>query len=150
MVVTYVDIFGLRVLPGLERLLEAEFKGTAPVYISEEYIEKGSESIRLSIPENASEQIAQSGTSETRIYRIDGTYYINMAAGRERIEEILRRIGRINRIVIDNESYAVSGVYQWHGAKLGIWGESPPEAGEPEGYGIARFQFECTVHEAIL
>lgn len=150
MVITYVDIFGTRVLPGLERLLEAEFKGTAPLYLSEEYQEKGTESIRLSIPENASEQISMSGTAETRIYRIDGTYYINMNPGRERIKEILRRMGRINRIVVDNESYALTGVYQWHGAKLGIWGEGTPETGEPEGYGIARFQFECIVTEAIL
>jgi len=147
MATTYTGIFGTRILPGLERLLEAEFKGTAKLYVSDEYVEKGSESIRLA--DGGSEQITVNSNSETRLYRIDGTYYINMKPCRERTEAMARRIARINRIVLNNQHYVVSTIYQWHNAKISLWEKGDLEEGEPADYGRMRFQFECTATENI-
>lgn len=145
MATTYTGIFGTRILPGLERLLEAEFKGTAKLYVSDEYVEKGSESIRL--VDGGSEQVTSNSNSETRMYHIEGTYYINMKPSRERTEAMARRIARVNRIVLNNQHYVVSSVYQWHDARISVWEKGDPEEGEPDGR--MRFQFECVATENI-
>ena len=145
---SYTDIFMDRVLPGLERLLEAEFGSTMPIYVSDEYADHGTESLRLEPVDAPLEKKLTVG--EVRIYNVTGTYYTDLKPGRERIKEITRRLARINRIVITNQHYVVSSVYQWMDAKINNFGRRAPDAelGEPE-IGVGYFEFQCTVNEAI-
>ncbi len=149
MATSYTDIFLDRVLPGLERLLEAEFKTALPIYISDQYEDHATESLRL-VPVDAPLE-NELAVSEVRFYNVQGSYYTDLKPGRERIKEITRRLSRMNRIVITNRHYVLSGVYQWHHAQFNNFGRrSPDEAfGEPEGLGVGFFEFQCTVNEAI-
>ena len=147
MVVSYNDIFMDRILPGLERLLEEEFGTTLPIYVSDEYKDMGTESLRLE-PIDALLEV-EGSKSETRFYAINGSYYTEIKPGRERIKEIMRRLGRINRIVINNRFYTFNSVIQWIDAQMLNFGRREPEDHEPEGIAVGFFEFQCTATEAI-
>jgi len=149
MATSYTDIFMDRVLPGLERLLEAEFKTTMQVYVSDAYEDYSTESLRLEPVDAPVED--EFSLSEFRTYSVLGTYYTNLKPGRERIKEITRRLSRINRIVINNRHYTPSSVYYWHMAQILNFGRRPPqeELNEPEGIGIGFFEFQCKVNEVM-
>lgn len=144
----YTDIFMDRVLKGLERLLEAEFGSTMPVYVSDEYEDHGTEALRIE-PVDAPLEV-ELAVGETRLYNVLGTYYTKLKTGRERIKEVTRRLGRMNRIVITNRHYVHESVYQWHDAQFNNFGRvTEPAEDVPEGIGVGFFEFQCTVTEGI-
>lgn len=149
MVVSYTDFFMTRVLPGLERLLEAEFTTTLKIYVSDMYEDFGTESLRLE--PNTSPLAAELSVGESRIYTVLGSYYTKLDPGRERMQEITRRLARINRIVITNRHYISSSVYQWHDAQLNDFGRRAVDIAlnEPDSVGVGFFEFQCTVTEGI-
>ena len=146
---TYENVIYDRILTGVEKLLEAEFKSSLLVYQNVTPQNKTRTSIRIWPSEEPMELIGRMAVAQTYRYSVDCTLVARASQrGRSTTDARLEIISRAMRILNDNCAYSPSGVYQWHDGVSEDLEELTPGEDETfeEGW---RFVYRATVTEAI-
>ena len=158
MSITYENVAYDRVLKGVEKILEAEFKDEVFVYLSDEYEDyPDRKSIRLwNLP---SEQIARETASVTDLFPVEITCYVPVSQiSKRRInDEMAELTAKVKRLLNNNRTYRPDGVYKWHDGVIGT--EPTPDRDEdtevtkaepnPDVMSMSRIIFNVTVTEVF-
>ena len=100
MAISFTNIWKTKILDPVKSFLDAEFKGTIPVYYGE-YKPTGSMGLRL-VPAS-SELVEHSKSFETREYQLNIRFYFNERNIRkDTTDHILRYVSRIEALFHDN------------------------------------------------
>ena len=153
---SYNDIAFDRVLKGVEKILEAEFLDSAIVYLADKYEDyPNKRSIRLwTLPSDENEARTSSVVDS---YPVEITCYLPVSQGptRKTKDNISDFTARVRRLLLNNRTYRLAGVYKWHDGRVSI--NYSPERSTEEGreepsptvMSMTRIIYNVTVEEVF-
>lgn len=114
------NIAWVNIIDPLERLFRTAFGSDLRLYFQDRYETRGSAFVAIRLLSDT--QIAREGNAATYEYAFELRYYRRLAkaAGDPTgLKAMVADVENIKHMIGENRSYAPSGVYKWHEAKIG-------------------------------